>query len=79
MRPGGRRVHSGSLISFVCALRVVGFILCRWVRTGGPWGYPGSFLVDGFIRVRPGDRRVHLGSLGIFGCALWVVGFTMGR
>ena len=70
--PGGRRVHSGSLGSFVRALVVGGFIRVRCVRSGAPWVSSSSF---GFIRGLPGGRRVHSGSLGSFRRGLGVVGF----
>ena len=76
MRSVGRRVHSGSLCIFWCALGVVGslgvagFISVRpggrWVHLGAPRVSSGSFGVVRFIRVRSGDRQVHSVSLGSF-------------
>ena len=75
MLTGGRSVHSGSLGSFGCALRVV-FILCSWVRSGATWGSLGSF---GFVRVQPWDRWVHSCLLGSFKFALGVGDFVRGH
>ena len=80
VRPGGLRVNSWSLGSFVCALGVVGFIRDRWVHwLSTPWVSSGSFGSVGFTGVRPGGRPVHSRSLGSLGCALLVVGFIRGR
>ena len=61
------------------ALGVVGFIWCRWVHLGAPWGSLRSSVDVGFTRVRPGVRWVHPGSLRSLRCALGVVGFIRGR
>ena len=63
VRPGGRRVHTGSLGSL--GLRPEG----RRVHPGslGYWGCA--------LRVGGSIRQVHPGSLGSLGCLLGVVGF----
>ena len=70
VRQGGRRVHSGSLGSFMGAMAVVGF---RWVNAGA---WSDSFGFVGLIRTHPEDRRVHSGWLGSSGGSLGVVGFV---
>ena len=42
VRPGGHRVHSGSLCSLGCALGAVECIRCNWVHSGAPMGPSGS-------------------------------------
>ena len=56
VRPGGRRVHPGSLGSLGRALGVVGFIRGNWVNWGAPWGSSDSSGVTGLTGVRPGCR-----------------------
>ena len=73
VRPGGRRIHPGSL---GCALVVAGFIWGRWVHWGMPWESSRSSGNVGFIGVRLGGRRDHPWTLG---CALGFVGFVRGR
>ena len=66
-RSGNRRNHSGSLVSFGCALGVVEFIracrACLWVHSGAarPWGH-----------------QFHFRSLVSFGRVLLVVAFNIG-
>ena len=75
MRPGGHRVHPGSLGSLWRTLGVIGLITGRWVQ----WDSP---LSSGFVRliaVRLSGNRVHPLSLDSLGCALGVVGFILGR
>ena len=80
MRPGGRRVPSGSL---GCALGDVELVRGHWVNWGTPlWssgsfgivgfigerpGVVGSFGVAGLIGMRPKGRRVRSGTLGYWG------------
>ena len=66
--PVGRRVHSGSLVTFGCTLVVVGFIWRPWVHSSASWGSSGSFGAVGYIRLRP------WGSSGSFGdvAFIWV-------
>ena len=85
VRPGGRRVHPGSLDSLTCALRFVRFIWRRWVYSCVLSSIVCALGVVGFTRVFPGDgwvssrgRRVHPGSLGSLTCALSFVGFIWG-
>ena len=86
VRPSGRRVLQGSLGSLVSALGVVGFtgvagcievglgfIRCRCVHWGAPWGSSISYGIAGLIGVHPDGRRVLPGSQGSFGCSLKVV------
>ena len=64
MRPGFRRVHTGSLGSLGCVLRV--------------WGALGSLVSSGVaevIRVRSVFRPVHPRSLGLLGCAIMFIRF----
>ena len=77
VRPGGRRIHSGSFDSFLRAKWVVWLISARsgdrCVHSGAPLLSSGSFGFVGFIRSRPGGRRAHSVSLGSFKRALGVV------
>ena len=73
VRPAGQRVHSRSLGSLTCVLRVVGNIRCRWVHCGEPLWLLGSFGFDEFI---------HMHSFGVVGFIVvrqGVVGFIQGR
>ena len=45
---------SGSLGSLGCFLGVVALICDRWVHSGAPWRFWGSFRVVGFTRLRMG-------------------------
>ena len=75
-----RSAHScapwGSLGSFGCALRVVGFI---GFHLGEARGWSCSFWCVGFVRAHPGGRRVHFGSLCSFERVLGVVRFIRVR
>ena len=83
VRHVGRWVHAASLGSSGVALRYalvfVGFIRCRWVLSGAPWGSLRSSVIVGFTRVRLGGHCVHPGSLGSLRFALVIVGFIQGR
>ena len=70
MRPGCRRVQSGSLSSLGCALGAVRFILVRYAHWGTPWQLSGSSGVAVPAAVRPGSRQVHRDSLGSLECNL---------
>ena len=70
----GRWVHSDSFrrarrVDVLRALGVVGFIRDRWVHSGAPWGWLGSFGRDlgivGFIPV----RWVHSGVPLVSSCS----------
>ena len=75
-----RLVHScppcGSLGSFGCALRVVGFSV-SFGSFGCGWSC--SYWYVGFVRAHPGGRPVHLGSLGSFEHVVGVVRFIRVR
>ena len=58
---------------------VIGFIRVRWVLSGAPSGWSGSFGFVGFILAHPVDRQVISDSLGTFGNALAVVWFIRFR
>ena len=85
MRPGGRRVNSGSLGSLTvhpgtldslgCVLLVEPFSRDRWVHWGAPWGSSGSSGVAWVTGVRNRGRCDNSGWLGSLLCALGVVGF----
>ena len=74
-RPGGRWVHAccwvhpRSFGSLGCAVRVVGFIWCRWVHMGARLESMGSSGIVMFTRVIRGGRCVHPVSLRSLGCA----------
>ena len=85
LRPGCRRVHSGSLGSFGCAPVVVCFIRGREVHSGAPgcrrvhFVSLGSFWCAlGVVRFISG-RSVHFGafwgSLGSLGVVVGVIAF----
>ena len=85
-RPGVRRVNSGAplgrrlrLVSFGCAVAVVGIIWVVLVQSGAPWGSSGSLLVGAYIRALLGGHRDHSGSLGSFGRSLGFTGFIWAR
>ena len=66
MRPGDRRVLSGALGPFPCALGVVRMVCVRSVHSRTPWG---SLLSIGSVRsipVLPGGRRVRSCAFGLF-------------
>ena len=70
MRTGGRRIHPGSLGSLGCDLWVIGFIRCRWIHWGAPWGLTDSLEVAEFVWVRSGVLWVRSGSLSSLGYAV---------
>ena len=75
VRPGGRRVHPGSLGSLTCALRFVGFIWRRWLYSCALSSIVCALGVVGFIRGRWIHSGVPWGSIG----SSAVVGFTRVR
>ena len=70
VRPGSRRVRSGSMGSLRCALVVVGIVRGRLVQWGTPWGSSGSCGVAWISALCPVLRWVRSGSLGLVGCSL---------
>ena len=76
MRPGARRVHSGSYDLFSCALAVVWFIRIRSVHSRAPWASLGSVGPVRFISLCPRGRSVHSrapkGSSVSFDCVRFI-------
>ena len=79
VRPGGHRVHSGSVGSLECALDVVGVIRVDLDHCSAHMGASRLSGVAGFTGVHLHSRRVHPGSLGSLECALGVAGLIQSQ
>ena len=76
VRHGDRRVHTGALGPFPCALGVVGFVPVRSVHSRAPCGSSGSF---GYVRSIPVRPRVRPGAFRAFPHVLVVAGVVWVR